>query len=142
MSYISSVNTVGSLVGDTRSGGIEAGASLGKKDFLQLLIAQLKHQDPLAPMEDKEFIAQLAQFSVLEEIQGLNGSFSNFIGRDAYYQDMNSAMNLLGWHVKTDSGKEGIVAKAGFKDGLWQVFLEDGTGIHPLEIIETKKVNK
>ncbi|NLY67148.1 MAG: flagellar hook capping protein [Tissierellia bacterium] len=46
--------------------------SLDKEAFLKLLVTQLANQNPLNPVEDKEFIAQLAQFSALEQMQNLN----------------------------------------------------------------------
>ncbi|MTI57300.1 flagellar hook capping FlgD N-terminal domain-containing protein [Geosporobacter ferrireducens] len=45
---------------------------LDKDAFLQLLVTQLRYQDPLNPMDDKEFVAQMAQFSALEQMQNLN----------------------------------------------------------------------
>lgn len=52
----------------------KTGNELGKNEFMELMIAQLKNQNPLEPQDNGEFISQLAQFSSLEEMQGLSGS--------------------------------------------------------------------
>lgn len=69
---------------------------LGKDDFLRLLIEQLKHQDPLEPVNNQEFIAQMAQFSSLEQMQNLNKNFETM----ALLDMASSAMNFLGRNVQ------------------------------------------
>jgi flagellar basal-body rod modification protein FlgD len=56
--------------------GRKAQHELGKDDFLKLLITQLSYQDPSSPMEDKEFIAQMAQFSTLEQMTSMAADFA------------------------------------------------------------------
>ncbi len=50
--------------------------ALGKDAFLNLLVTQLQHQDPTKPMDDTAFLAQLAQFSSLEQLQSMNTSLT------------------------------------------------------------------
>lgn len=55
--------------------------SLGKDDFLKILVTQLTHQDPTQPMKDQDFIAQMAQFSSLEQMQNISGSLTRLADR-------------------------------------------------------------
>ncbi|HBS59470.1 MAG TPA: hypothetical protein DEA44_09405, partial [Firmicutes bacterium] len=86
------VNTFGAASNNTSR--THKGDNLDKDDFLKLMITQLQYQDPLNPMDDKEFIAQTAQFTALEQLQNLNkmtlmGQAANFIGKDVDAMDEN-----------------------------------------------------
>lgn len=69
-----------------------------KNTFLKLLVAQLTHQDPLNPTEDKEFIAQLAQFTSVEELQNLNKGMDT-LNSSFVMQQTTNAINLIGKSV-------------------------------------------
>ncbi len=69
---------------------------LGKDDFLQILMTQLQNQDPTSPMEDKEFIAQMAQFSSLEQMT----SMTSELGRLTSLLASGQAAGLLGKTVE------------------------------------------
>jgi flagellar basal-body rod modification protein FlgD len=59
---------------DSTSGSFSSAAtkSLDKNAFMKLLVSQLEHQDPLSPVANEDFVAQLATFSSLEQLEGLN----------------------------------------------------------------------
>ncbi len=72
-----------------------AGSSLGKDDFLKLLVAQLQAQDPLEPMDAQDFSAQLAQFSALEQMTNVNVNLEKIQKFEAALANA-SAINLIG----------------------------------------------
>jgi len=79
---------------------------LGKDDFLQLLVAQMSNQDPLNPLEDKEFISQLAQFSSLEQMENMNSNLESSIQWNLLLSQTISntmATNLIGREVTADA---------------------------------------
>jgi flagellar basal-body rod modification protein FlgD len=85
----------------TGTQGVQGGSrqALGKDDFLKLLITQMRYQDPLSPMDNTQFLAQMAQFSSLEQMQNLNESFDQSM---LISQSLNnsSAAGFIGRHVR------------------------------------------
>ncbi len=90
---------------------------LGKDAFLELLVAQLRHQDPLDPLSNQDFIGQLAQLTALESSTNLNTSLTSFISGQSTLQ----AVNFIGKTVKAvdDNGDavEGVVTSVTVSEG-------------------------
>lgn len=99
MGYTSPIFNDSKYTGITdSSSSIKKNTDLDKNAFLNLLIAQLKNQDPLNPMKDQEFIAQLATFSSLEQISNMNKNM-----------EKNFSMGLLGATITDVKGSVGVV---------------------------------
>lgn len=112
-----------SVVTGDREGGIFTPSNkLGKQDFLRLLVTQLQFQDPMKPMENTEFVAQLAQFSALEgnvniekAIGDLESSFSESVNAQNFSaQSMTnaSAISMIGKNVRLRETKVTFFGKA------------------------------
>jgi len=88
----------------SQSAAPEATSELGQDSFLKLLVAQMQHQDPLNPQGNEEFIAQLAQFTSLEQLMGVNTALGDIY---AATTSMNNASmtQLLGRNVTAYSDK-------------------------------------
>jgi flagellar basal-body rod modification protein FlgD len=98
---------------------------LGKDAFLRLLITQLQYQNPLDPMKDRDFIAQMAQFSSLEQMQNLNASIDSLRLMEAASQ----AASLIGRQVTLltpsgDSTLTGTVESVHFQAGVPQIVVD------------------
>lgn len=77
------------------SAALGTNSSLGEQDFLKLLVAQLKNQDPLAPQDNSQFVAQLAQFSSLQAAMGTNTRLDTITGQNQGTANA-TAINLVG----------------------------------------------
>lgn len=119
-------------------------SELGKDAFLQLLITQLQHQDPTNPMDDREFISQMAQFSSLEQMQNMTKamesllasqqqtqmmSYTTFIGKEVKWHQISEEIDEKGNPVVNEG--TGVIESLKFVDGNVVFKLADGKEIAP-----------
>jgi flagellar basal-body rod modification protein FlgD len=127
------ISALSSLLGTSTqtdtSSSTKKSNGLGESDFLNLLITQLKNQNPLDPMKDTEFIAQLAQFSSLQQMTSMNTNIGNLLAQQNY----TNASNMIGKQVTTSDNKSGVVGKVGIENGT--VYLYLGTDKYTLSNI-------
>lgn len=127
------------------------GSSLGKDEFLKILMTQLQNQDPMNPMEDKEFIAQMASFSSLEQLVNMAASLDKFVQAQQSAQMVNY-QSFVGkdvtWHKIVESTDpnaepvvqtgEGTIASIRFKENGAEFVMADGSVLEPANISEVK----
>lgn len=93
---------------------------LGKEAFLKILVTQLQNQDPTQPQKDGEFVAQMAQLSVLEQLSNLNNSLTSFLERSNNLSQYSNMLNhKVTWTNPETNGQEsGMVTGVHYKDNL------------------------
>ena len=114
MSISATSGTTGTT-GNASTTTVTKTTDLGKDDFLKLLVAQLQSQDPLNPMEDKEFISQMAQFTSLEQMKNVSNAVqitqaTSYIGKQITWDDeMGEQQTGIVKSVRIVSGEPKIV---------------------------------
>lgn len=123
---------------------------LGKDEFIKILMTQLQNQDPLNPMEDKDFIAQMATFSSLEQMMNMAKSmdtlvnnqlvspviqYSHMIGKKVSYESKNEDTN----ETKEKTSKVVAVSQ---KDGWAILELENGEKVFADGVNQVKEVGQ
>ena len=113
------VDSISSSVLSSAQGGLQLYQNnMGKDAFLELLVTQLRYQDPLKPMENTEFLAQLSQFSSLEQLWNVNETLGQNVDLT---QSVNNALmtNLIGKEVKVSGNvlywEEGAAPELSFQ---------------------------
>ena len=109
------VESVGAVASNTSE--LSQSANLGQEEFLKILLTQLTYQDPLKPMDNQEFIAQMAQFTSLEQAQQSNDKLDTLLT----IQSSNQSLSLLNKSVDftTSAGLEtGEVISIRFEQGV------------------------
>lgn len=117
--------------------------TLGKEDFLKILVTQMKYQDPLAPTNDTEFIAQMAQFSNLEQTVNMNENIQWMLYMLGTGFDSSNAFSMIGKNVEIETSSgiiQGIVEKVTKKDGEFMV--EVDSVLYPLNKVNTVSLAK
>jgi len=105
MQVNSTSNTSGTTYGQETAATTTGMKTLGQDDFLKLLAVQMQAQDPLNPMQDTEFISQMANFTSLEQMKNLTASFESFINQ----QRSVDAQSYLGKTVTVFDSEQGLV---------------------------------
>jgi flagellar basal-body rod modification protein FlgD len=109
-------------------GTTKLGDGLGKDSFLQLLMTQMRYQDPMNPADGTESIAQLAQFNALEQMQNLNDKFDKMLR----WSQMTEASGLIGKQIDAtvskgiDKDNDGTIDTAKVSGVVSQVNYVDG----------------
>ncbi|SHN16238.1 flagellar hook assembly protein FlgD [Gracilibacillus kekensis] len=129
----------------------EASSSLGKDQFLKILMTQLQNQDPLNPMEDKEFISQMATFSSLEQMMSMSKSIDSLV-QNQTVSPVIQYSHLIGkevehYRIDEESGEiaepkeivTGQVKAISQQEGYAVIELENDVKIYTDEVLRIKE---
>jgi flagellar basal-body rod modification protein FlgD len=117
------------LTGSTTGQAKSTSQTLGKDDFLKLLVGQLQHQDPLAPSDDQQWIGQMAAFSQLEQVSNTAATTQKIVET----LNMNGTLSLIGHSVtyldQAGASHSGVVQTVDVAGGKASLTVDGVAGI-------------
>lgn len=113
--------------------------SLEEADFLTLLVTQLKTQDPTKPMDDKQFIGQMAQFTSLKQMSAVAENLTKFTKEFDFTKSVSLVGKEISWTDAAGFERSGIVDSVLMRDGL-SFLKSDGHEIALKEITQVKNM--
>src|ERR687890_2107434 len=132
----SSIKT-GSPAASTQLTNTTKGAAMGKDQFLKLFVAQLQHQDPMNPMQDQDFMGQMASFSTLEQVTNLASANAAMATNLSLSQSVGLIGRTVSWTDAADVVHTGVVEKVNQSADGKPVLTVSGTeGVDPSTITQ------
>lgn len=132
---------------------------LDKNAFLKLLITQLENQDPMDPQDNSEFVAEMAQFSSLEQMTNMNesltkintlvsnmdtsvlvGQLSGMIGKGVEWTNTIESADEEGKPVVTTENMSGVITGVTMADGVTKIIVQSGSQKHTVDIADISHV--
>jgi flagellar basal-body rod modification protein FlgD len=132
------VSAIGTTTSQNSTASLSSANSLNQQDFINILLTQLTYQDPLKPMDNEQFMAQMAQFTTLEQTQKLNDSVNTLLS----VQGATQSIGLIGKTVEVNASGStsiGTVTTISFSNGAATLTIkpatgQDITGIDPTQV--------
>jgi len=134
MSSVPSTTATGAPAATTQASN--KAASLGKDDFLRLFVAQLQHQDPMNPMQDQDFMGQMASFSTLEQVTNLAKANETIATTSALSQSVGLIGRTVTWTAADKTTHTGVVEKVNQTDGKPVLTVGGTEGVDPTTITQ------
>ena len=136
MDATSITSTSSNPTAETQSAKSGKNAEMGKDQFLKLFVAQLQHQDPMNPMQDGEFMGQMASFSTLEQVTNMAAANEAMAANLQLSQSVGLIGRTVTWTDEADVSHTGVVEKVSQTDGKPVLTVSGTEGVDPTTITQ------
>ena len=125
------IPTTSSLTGGGAAASAQKTGAMGKDDFLKLMTTQLRRQDPMNPVDDTAFLAQMAQFTSLEQLTNLGTVASQQLSAEGVSQALALSGRTVDYVGADGTTRTGVVEAVVFDGGVPQLTIGGVPGISP-----------